>query len=148
MPADALSGIFPNSRMTFSRCVRTRLLSTLVPLLVLVALCFSIGEGLRLTPFPVSTLTIDQESDRQFAVKASQEISLYKYGPLDVPTQTQKRNKRHTVEFVCPPSGIIRKLPTRVNNGCDLQGSHVVSARFVTRLAGRDPPSPSWLFFN
>ena len=91
---------------------RTQLATSIVALVVLVALCFSIGEGLRLTPFPVSTLTIEEDSDRQSSAKASQEVALYKYGPLDVPPQNQKRNKRHIVEFVCAPSGIVRKLPT------------------------------------
>ena len=115
-------------------------MTSIVSLVVLVALCFSIGEGLRLTPFPVSTLTINEATDRQFSAKASQEVALYKYGPLDVPPQNQKRNKRHSVEFVCAPSGIVRKLPTCAYSSCDQQPLHVGSALFVSRLAGRDPP--------
>jgi len=126
-----------------SETTRIELITWIVSLVVLVALCFSIGEGLRLTPFPVSTLTIDEASDRQFSAKASQEVALYKYGPLDVPPQNQKRNKRHIVEFVSPPSGIVRKLPTCVYGSCNQQPLHVGSALFVSRLAGRDPPFSS-----
>lgn len=114
-----------------------------VSLVVLVALCFSIGEGLRLTPFPVSPLTVDGASDRQFSAKASQEVAVHKYGPLDVPPQNQTRNKRHIVEFVCAPSGIVRRLPTCIYGSCDQQPLHVGSALFVSRLAGRDPPFSS-----
>jgi len=115
----------------------------IVSLVVLVALCFSIGEGLRLTPFPVSMVTIGEASDRQFAVKASREVAPYKYGPVDVPPQNQKRNKRHTVEFVCAPSGVVRKLPTCMYGSCDRPAAPLVTALFVSRLAGRDPPFSS-----
>jgi hypothetical protein len=121
--------------------MRTQLVTWIVSLVVLVALCFSIGEGLRLTPFPGAALTIDEASDRQFSAKASPEVALYKYGPLDVPRQNQKRNKRHIVDFVSPPSGIVRKLPGCVYGPDDQQSSHVGSALFVSRLSGRDPPS-------
>lgn len=113
----------------------------IVSLVILVALCFSIGEGLRLTPFPVSALTIKEASDRQFALKASQQVSVYKYGPLDVPPQNQKRNKRNIAEFMCPPCAIVRKPPTCLYGSCDQRAPHVDSAWFVSRLAGRDPPS-------
>ena len=115
----------------------------IVSVVVLVALCFSIGEGLRLTPFPVATLTIDETSDRQFSAQASPEVALYKYGPLDIPPQNQKRNKRSIVDFVCPPSGIVRKLPTCLDGSCDQPAEPVLSALFVSRLSGRDPPSSS-----
>ncbi|MGQ0763360.1 MAG: hypothetical protein ACT4OT_15295 [Acidobacteriota bacterium] len=115
-------------------------MTSIVSLAVLVALCFSIGEGLRLTPFPVSTLTIHEASDRQFSAKASQEFALYKYGPLDVPPQNQKRNKRHIVEFGCTPSGIVRKLPTCIYGSCDQLPLPVGSFLIVSRLVGRDPP--------
>lgn len=129
--------------MKLSETTKIQPVTWIVSLAVLVALCFSIGEGLRLTPFPVSTLTIDEASDRQFAVKASQEVSLYKYGPLDVPPPNQKRNKRHIVEFVCPPSGVVRKLPPCIYGSCEQQPPHVASALFISRLAGRDPPFSS-----
>lgn len=126
-----------------SEATRIRLATWIVSLVVLVALCFSIGEGLRLTPFPVSTLAIDEAADRQFSAEASQKVALYKYGPLDVPPQNQKRTKRHIAEFVNAPSGIVRKLPPCIYSSCDQQPPHVGSALFVSRLAGRDPPFSS-----
>lgn len=113
----------------------------IISLVVLVALCFSIGEGLRLTPFPVSTLTIGERSDGQFSARASREVAPYKYGPVDVPPPNQKRNKRHIVEFVCAPAGVVRKLPGCMYGSCDRQAAPLVSALFVSRLSGRDPPS-------
>ena len=56
------------------------------------SLCFSVGEGLRLTPFPVSSLTENSENDRS------------KYGPLDVPAQPQKRSKRQALDLAGPGS--------------------------------------------
>ena len=65
---------------------------------IVACLCFSIGEGLRLTPFPVAVFTEAQgfnETDN----------SLQRYGPLDVPARAQSRNKRQVVDyaFSVPP---------------------------------------------
>ncbi|HEX5702527.1 MAG TPA: hypothetical protein VFX97_04860 [Pyrinomonadaceae bacterium] len=124
-----------------SETIRIQPLTWIVSLVVLVALCFSIGEGLRLTPFPVSTITTGEASDGQFSVKASREVAPYKYGPVDVPPQNQKRNKRHTVDFVCAPCGVVRSLPTCRYGSGDRPAAPVLSALFVSRLSGRDPPS-------
>jgi hypothetical protein len=127
----------------FSRPMRTPLVTAIATLVVLVALCFSIGEGLRLTPFPVFGLTTDITSDPQLGANGSQELSLYKYGPLDVPTQKQKRNKRPVVDFVCPPTDIARDLPTYLSRSTDHGPVRVVSSLFRSRAAGRAPPSIS-----
>ena len=66
-------------------------MTSVILIIVITALCFSAGEGLRLTPFPISAL-IGLNSDQ--TVKPADHISKYKYGPLDVPTQHQKSNKR------------------------------------------------------
>ena len=70
----------------------------IVSLSVVACLCFSIGEGLRLTPFPVAVFTEAEgfnETDN----------SLQRYGPLDVPARAQSRNKRPVVDyaFSVPP---------------------------------------------
>ncbi len=79
-------------------------MSSVILIVVIASLCFSVGEGLRLTPFPLSAPTRVEATNVSFDANASHETSLYKNGPLDVPTQTQKRSKRQAVDFACPPS--------------------------------------------
>jgi len=67
------------------------------------SLCFSVGEGLRLTPFPNSVLTRVNDAGSVSDVEEQGSESLSKYGPLDVPTQNQKRGKRNTVELAAGP---------------------------------------------
>ena len=65
--------------------------NTIVSIGIVACLCFSIGEGLRLTPFPVTANTGAETS--------SDDHSVRKYGPLDVPTRVQSRNKRQFVDY-------------------------------------------------
>ena len=83
------------SMKSFSRVLSSRFTSAALLVAVLGSLCFSVGEGLRLRPFPVSTNLADTQTS-EFTNKIAQ------YGPLDVPAQSQKRNKRQTVDFDRP----------------------------------------------
>ena len=67
------------------------------------SLCFSVGEGLRLTPFPNSVLTRVNDAGPVVEVEQQGSGSLSKYGPLDVPAQNQKRGKRNTVDLAAGP---------------------------------------------
>ena len=87
------------SMKSFSRVLSSRFISAAVLVVVLGSLCFSVGEGLQLKPFPVSNLT-DLHDSKVPAYDPTNRIS--QYGPLDVPAQSQKRNKRQTVDFDCP----------------------------------------------
>ena len=107
---------------------------------IMASLCFSVGEGLRLTPFPFSALTRAESAKIPLDAKSSLENSLHKYGPLDVPTQTQKRSKRQAVDFACPPSVAVRTLPTYLEPSSDHEPFLIVSVVFVARPAGRAPP--------
>jgi hypothetical protein len=73
---------------------------------VVASLCFSAGEGLRLTPFPVSPQAWAAAPDDRLNVAASRGTSLHKYGPLDKPSQAQvqKRGKRQSPDCECPPA--------------------------------------------
>jgi hypothetical protein len=73
---------------------------------VIAGLCFSVGEGLRLTPLPVSAQAGAAAPDARLNVAASRGTSLHKYGPLDKPSQaqTQKRGKRQSPDYECPPA--------------------------------------------
>ena len=72
---------------------------------VLAGLCFSVGEGLRLTPIPVSALAGAAAPDARLNAAASRGTTLHKYGPLDKPSQSQvqKRGKRQSPDCDCPP---------------------------------------------
>ena len=64
----------------------------IVSLSVVACLCFSIGEGLRLVPFPVAVFTAGEGF-------SNADDSLQRYGPLDVPARAQSRNKRQVVDY-------------------------------------------------
>jgi hypothetical protein len=70
---------------------------------IICSLCFSVGEGLRLTPFPNAVLTRVNDAGPVVDVKEQGSGSLSKYGPLDVPTQNQKRGKRNSVDLAAGP---------------------------------------------
>ena len=59
---------------------------------VIACLCFSVGEGLRLTPFPLSVVSEIEALD-------DTNNSLQRYGPLNVPARAQLRNKRQVVDY-------------------------------------------------
>lgn len=102
------------------------------------SLCFSVGEGLRLTPFPVS---FQEQSDNGLsAAKEAVDGSISKYGPLDVPSQGQKRSKRQTTEFAAQPQA--ESAPVVTFDWQQLEDNNVrlKSALFVSRPAGRAPP--------
>lgn len=124
----------------FSRKMSSRLVSSAVLAVIISALCFSVGEGLRLTPFPVSA----QEQDAGFAVSnAFVEISLSQYGPLDVPARAQKRSKRYAVDFAAPGSPAIRDAATVSFTLPNDEAIDVASVMFVARPSGRAPPFAS-----
>lgn len=102
------------------------------------ALCFSVGEGLRLTPFPISDRTETHES--AFAVNTANQISLSQYGPLNVPAQTQKRSKRQTLELAVPASPGTRAAFTPSFFLVEAEAIAGTSILFVARPAGRAPP--------
>lgn len=95
------------------------------------SLCFSVGEGLRLTPFHVSALLqIDDAAGS----------SLSKYGPLDVPSQLQKRSKRQTTDFGSQPQAESCPVVALVWQSIDDESIQLRSSLFVSRPAGRAPP--------
>jgi hypothetical protein len=114
---------------------------TLLLIGVIASLCFSVGEGLRLTPFPVSALAEAAAPDDQLKVAELREARLHKYGPLDKPTQAQKRGKRQTPDCQCPPSQSICK-PTAylLHSSCAHPPIAVTSTLLTAGPADRGPP--------
>lgn len=123
---------------------RSRRLRMILMIGVLAGLCFSVGEGLRLTPFPVSAQAGVAAPDARLNVAASRGASLHKYGPLDKPSQgqAQKRGKRQSPDCECPPA-----QHTRKPNNDPLQSLGVrapigfTSALPISEPADRAPPS-------
>ncbi len=118
--------------------------STTVLVGVIACLCFSVGEGLRLRPFPVSALAESGATNTQLNASASYENSPYKYGPLDVPTRVQKRGKRQVVVYGNAPSENSRELTVQqVLPSTADEPAGIVSLSFESHLSGRAPPSNS-----
>ena len=105
-----------------------RLMSSAVLAVIISSLCFSVGEGLRLTPFSVSQLTENAESSH--------------YGPLDVPAQPQKRSKRQALDLAFAESEADRKVvPLSFSYLFEYAATGTGSLLFVHRPDGRAPPS-------
>jgi hypothetical protein len=100
--------------------------------LTLVALCFSVGEGLRLTPFPA--LATDS------SVAGASQLSVHQYGPLDVPAQAQKRSKRFAIDLSCPVSLYTHKLLALLNSASEDHPAIVASVLAVAFPSDRAPP--------
>ena len=126
-------------RKTMSGFVRTALLVS-----VIACLCFSVGEGLRLRPFPVSALAESEATNTRLNASALYETSLCKYGPLDVPTPVQKRGKRQAVDYGNAPSQNSRELAVQqVLLSSAGKPAGIDSLSFGSHLSGRAPPSNS-----
>lgn len=120
-----------------SRAMGSRLMSSALAGVILSALCFSVGEGLRLTPFPVSTST--QTTD--FSLNGgSAKSSLSKYGPLDVPSQNQKRSKRQGLDLAGPVVADARDFAPEWSASPEYVSVNGPVVLFVARPSGRAPP--------
>lgn len=103
------------------------------------SLCFSVGEGLRLTPFPVTALSQIDDSSSVVSVNET-DVSLSKYGPLDVPTQSQKRGKRNTVELASASPARRELVFTFVVDSFAYEADHLNLLPHLARPSGRGPP--------
>src|ERR1051326_7623616 len=93
---------YSRSRMKmFSRVTNSVVMTAALLAVIIGSLCFSAGEGMRLTPFPNPSLAPIRDSSELIDAGTLAEHSIAKYGPLDVPAQTQKRGKRQALDLVC-----------------------------------------------
>ena len=107
--------------------------------LIVVSLCFSVGEGLRLTPFPVSNqLQIEEPNGLSVAKDAGGLTRTY--GPLDIPSQVQKRSKRQTNDFGPQPLAESSQDVAVIRHQVDDQSVQLRSSLFISRPSGRAPP--------
>ena len=126
------------------RTTRPCFVRTIILIGVIACLCFSVGEGLRLTPFPVSALAEDEATNAQCHDTASSETLLRKYGPLDVPIRVQKRGKRQVADYANPPSQVSRRLTaSQILLPETGEPLGIVFLLFGSRSTGRAPPFSS-----
>lgn len=131
------------SMMSTERCTTSGFGRTALLVSVIACLCFSVGEGLRLRPFPVSAFTESKATSTRLNA-ATYETSLYKYGPLDVPTRVQKRGKRQVVDYASSDSQTSRELTShQILLSSAEEPAGIVSLLFGSHLSGRAPPSKS-----
>lgn len=116
--------------------MRSRSVSSVVVILTLAALCFSVGEGLRLRPFPTPQ---SLDPTNRSSVDPSR-VSVFKSGPLDVPAQTQKRSKRFAIDLAAPVSHYSYK-PVTCLHALSVQDTlDVASISLVAFPSDRAPP--------
>lgn len=104
-------------------------------IVVIASLCFSVGEGLRLTPFPIV-----EARDTSSTIKPSNQVSNHQYGPLGVPAQHQKRNQRQAVALVFLVTENSYAVPTALHFPATCESTDIVSVLVVSQSAGRSPP--------
>ena len=130
---------FRRSMTDLFQTMRSRVVTSVAITLTLAALCFSVGEGLRLTPFPVSQSGPATAS----SLARTSQSSVHTYGPLDVPTQAQKRSKRFAIELSGPVSSYTNELFTHRDYSFEGHSSTVASRLIVAFPSGRAPPFTS-----
>ena len=104
--------------------------------MIVVSLCFSVGEGLRLTPFPVSHQLQIEEPNASSVAKDVRDV----YGPLNVPSQLQKRSKRQTTDFGPQPLAQSSQAVAVIRHRVEDRSVQLRSSLFVSRPSGRAPP--------
>jgi hypothetical protein len=117
-------------------------LRTILLIGVLAALCFSVGDGLRLLPLPYTPSDGDALADSRPGLSStdSAQQSQFRPGSLALPPQAQKTLKfkqtHHVPSSGCalpPPHNVLRRAGAQWRAGRDLNAS-------VTESAGRAPP--------
>ena len=117
--------------------LRARSVSSIIIGLTLIALCFSVGEGLRLTPFPVSA---QADPASTLTTSGTSQLRVDRYGPLAVPTPLQKRDKRFAIDLQGPVSAYSYELFAHFYSAAEYQPNTVVSVLPVAFPSDRAPP--------
>lgn len=125
----------------FCRTTNSRLVTAALLAVIIGSLCFSVGEGLRLTPFPLLAQT--QDAGAAADLSAATRNSLAKYGPLDVPTQTQKRGKRSIVELASGPDAQTQPVFVAVVRSSEYEADDLIHLALIAPPSGRAPPFPA-----
>lgn len=70
------------------------------------SLLFSVGEGLQLTPFATPV----ESKSSQIEAGSNLNTAFFVHGPIDVPVQFRKREKRDSNVLDLPPSPVVEDL--------------------------------------
>lgn len=102
---------------------------------IITSLCFSAGEGLRLTPFPA-----DSVIESLLGISGSCETSPTRYGPIDLPKPTQARSRHKAIDNdgLSEPIAITPSL--RIFELLLGEVSTVASLQLISRARDRAPP--------
>lgn len=120
----------------FSRLTNSFVMTTAALVVVIGSLCFSVGEGLRLTPFPALSRT--QESDTIIHAGTSASVSISKYGPLDVPVQ--KRGKRLCVDLAAASLARTKPAFNSIVHSFQYEADDLTFLPLIASHSGRAPP--------
>ena len=135
---------YSRSRMKMFSRVKNSVVMTAALLAVIIgSLCFSAGEGLRLTPFPNPTFSTSHDAADLNDAGTISELAVAKYGPLDVPTRHQKRGNRHTIDLASASVIGPRSVLTGVVSAFSYEAGHNNSLAFIASRSGRAPPFQS-----
>jgi hypothetical protein len=124
----------------FSRVTNSFVMTAVFVAVIVGSLCFSVGEGLRLTPF---THTVVQQTEDSSPVVNVDDaaFSLSKYGPLDVPSQ--KRGKRSSIDVASAVAAGRELVAAAVVRVCSHQAVDLNSLPKLRHLSDRAPPLES-----
>jgi len=128
---------------TFSRMTNSVLTTTALLAVIIGSLCFSVGEGMRLTPFPNTSLAPVHNASELMDAGTIDELSVAKYGPLDVPAQTQKRGKRQAPDLVSESVTGTRPVVTSAVYSFAYEAAKPHCLSFIAPHSGRAPPFQS-----
>lgn len=108
---------------------------------IIASLCFSAGEGLRLTPFPAQTVAQTNLPEGQLNTSGSCETLPTKYGPIDLPQPTQARSRHKVCDIDCLLAPIAVNPSPRSCHLLDVgKASEVAPLQLISRARDRAPP--------
>lgn len=137
---NAKGDCYSDARMkSFSRVTNSFVMTAALLAVIIGSLCFSVGEGLRLTPFPITALSQTEDAGTVVNAKDSS-VSLSKYGPLDVPAQSQKRGKRNGIEFAAGSLARRELVITFAVTTLQCEANNVSLLPHIAPSSGRAPP--------
>lgn len=124
---------------SLSRVTNSFVMTAGLLVVIIGSLCFSVGEGLRLTPFTNTTLSETRESGSVLDVQEN-DVALSKYGPLDVPAPGHKRGKRGSVDLASNSRAENELVFTSIANIVDYETSGLHCSPHIKHPSGRAPP--------
>ncbi len=129
--------------MKIEPTIGRRLIRETLWLGVIACLCFSVGEGLRLTPFPICDQG-EANVTKLEKIIAVTPTPRWIHGPMDVRTWVLKKDKRQNVDFGSPEFVNNDNLTAyHVSISGNYKPSSILISRFRSVTSDRAPPSLS-----